>query len=252
MRKLCFAGFREQSPGLLGYLPNGFPIFRIYGAEGDGEGDGGNSGGDGAGNDGDGSSSADTDTDKDGDGTGKDGDTDDERAALKRKLAAADRRAAAAEKKIQDAENQKLDEKTRAEKERDEANKAVETAAAKLRQQSIQIEFLENNKHVWHNPKAALKLVELDDVEVDDDGKVTGLDAAITKLAKEHPYLVKPADGKEGDGEGDGGKGKNGSSGRTPKSKDGKGASSGSDEQRTKLEAKYPVLKTGGRFRIPG
>lgn len=54
----------------------------------------------------------------------------------------------------------------------------------------IRLEFMANNKHSWKNPKAALKLLDLSDVEINEDGEVEGLEEAIEELAKSEPYLL--------------------------------------------------------------
>jgi len=59
----------------------------------------------------------------------------------------------------------------------------------------IRLEFMANNKHEWKNPKAALKLLDLSDVEIE-DGEVVGLEDAIDQLAKDEPYLLKEAKGE--------------------------------------------------------
>lgn len=54
--------------------------------------------------------------------------------------------------------------------------------------------FLMANETQWHNPAAARRLVDLSEVELDDAGNVKNPDAlkaAIKRLAKEEPYLVK-------------------------------------------------------------
>lgn len=55
----------------------------------------------------------------------------------------------------------------------------------------LQIAFLQDNTYEWHNPGRALKLADLSEVEIDDDGKVHGLKAALDALVKTDPYLVK-------------------------------------------------------------
>ena len=58
----------------------------------------------------------------------------------------------------------------------------------------IQVAFLKNAKHAWKNPAAALKLADLSDVEINDDGEVDGLDEALDALAESDPYLLKGKD----------------------------------------------------------
>lgn len=74
-----------------------------------------------------------------------------------------------------------------------EHQKKVADYEAQISELRIQNAFLTANKHTWQSPDAARKLADLSDVKIDEDGKVTGLDKALDKLAKDHPYLLKPA-----------------------------------------------------------
>jgi len=89
-----------------------------------------------------------------------------------------------------------------------DANAEIERLKAELAQKSgtdttsiVREEFRDNTKVKWHNPKLAFELLDLDEVDVDDNGKVdaASLNDAIEKLAKDHPYLVKTD--KAGDSE---------------------------------------------------
>lgn len=102
----------------------------------------------------------------------------------------------------------------------------------------IENAFLRNTKFQWKNPKAALKLADLTDVEINDDGEVEGLDDALEALAKSDPYLLAEK-GKQGDDddEDDDDKPKAKRTGQpTGKSKKGQ-------PNRDKLIAKYPALR---------
>jgi hypothetical protein len=131
-------------------------------------------------------------------------------------------------------------------KDKSEAEKATSTAKeleAKAKQLEetnqrllVQNAFLTDNKYTWANPKTALKLVDLSDVEINDDGEVTGMREALDKLAKAEPYLLaKNAD--DGDDDGDDGKGKPPPTG-VPQGKKPKG-----NPDREKLLMKYPALR---------
>jgi hypothetical protein len=120
----------------------------------------------------------------------------------------------------------------------EEAKTAAETRVAELelaqRASDIKLAFLQNTKYTWHNPGTALKLLDLDGVEIK-DGEVKGLDKAIDKLAKDEAYLVKvgPAnDGKGGQNNGQTGAAGNGGSTRTNQTQ--------TDQQRqSELQRKY-------------
>lgn len=97
----------------------------------------------------------------------------------------------------------------------------------------------------WHNPKVAQKAADLEELEVDEDGNVDGIEAAVKKLAKDQPYLVNKGKASDEEDEDDGDKGtKRGASGsgvgstKTPKGKKNNGKLS--DEQ---LKARFPALR---------
>lgn len=79
-------------------------------------------------------------------------------------------------------------------------NKTLKERLSKL---AIDNAFLQVNNIQWHNPKRALQMADLSEVEIDDDGNVDekALQAAMKKLADEEPYLVKS--GKDDDEEED-------------------------------------------------
>ena len=67
-----------------------------------------------------------------------------------------------------------------------------------LRQTRLENAFLTDNTYTWHNPRRALSLADLSDVEIDDDGTVHGLKKALDALAKSDAYLLKKeAEGNE-------------------------------------------------------
>lgn len=79
--------------------------------------------------------------------------------------------------------------------------KENETLARQNEDLLVRLDFMANTKYDWVNAKTALKLLDLDDVEITEDGEVEGLEEAIDDLAKEHPYLLKKE--KDGDDEED-------------------------------------------------
>lgn len=104
-------------------------------------------------------------------------------------LAAEKEQLAARLKAIEDKDKSELE---RAQGDLADVQKKFEASSAIIDELRIQNAFLTANKHTWQNPDAARKLADLADVKIDEDGKVTGLDKALDKLAKEHPYLLKP------------------------------------------------------------
>ena len=94
-------------------------------------------------------------------------------------------------KKFEDADKSDLDKIT---VERDELLATVKTMTGTNQKLALQVAFLQDNEHTWHDPKTALRLIDMDGVEIDEDGEVTGLDKAIEKLAKSSPFLLKKSD----------------------------------------------------------
>lgn len=87
----------------------------------------------------------------------------------------------------------------------------------------------------FRNPKAAFRLLDLDDVEIDEDGEIDGLTDAIKALAKSDPYLLDT--GKDDDDDDDDSDGKP-PVGQPAGRKKGKG-----NPNRDKLIDKYPALR---------
>lgn len=97
----------------------------------------------------------------------------------------------------------------------DDESESEETATLKqenealkerLARQTIRQEFTDllskpKQKIKFKDPKIAFKLLDLDDVEVDEDGDVDGLEDAIKELAEEAPYLLAGNDDKDEDDE---------------------------------------------------
>ena len=116
----------------------------------------------------------------------------------------ADRRASTAEaelKKITDKDKSELEKATR---DLGEVTKERDSLKDQTRNLALQLAFVSDNRYEWKNPKAALKLADLSEVEIDDDGTVKGLDKALKALAASDGYLLKEKeDGGEGDGDKD-------------------------------------------------
>lgn len=116
--------------------------------------------------------------------------------ALMARMQAADRAKSAAEKKLSDQADKDLSESEKAKKEAAEAKAEAEAAKAGLRDARIQNAFLAVTDVAWHNVNDAYTMLKnsyMDGVDVDKDGKVTGIEPAVKKLAREKAYLVKIA-----------------------------------------------------------
>jgi len=77
------------------------------------------------------------------------------------------------------------------------AQDTISTLQKTIQSLTIENAFYMANTHEWHNPKRALASADLSEVTVK-DGVVdeAALKAALDKLAKEEPYLVKPKEDK--------------------------------------------------------
>lgn len=121
--------------------------------------------------------------------------------------------------------------------------KANEKLTAENTRLRLENAFLTENGFDWVDPKAALRLADLDSVEIDEKtGKVVGLNSALTKLAKDSPYLLKPkADDEDKDGKDKDGKPAPRRTGQQPRGGTQKEADQAARE--AKLRAKYPALR---------
>jgi hypothetical protein len=127
--------------------------------------------------------------------------------AVVNRMKAADRRATEAENKLKEIARKDQSELERAQNDVQELTKRTAELIAALDAQALENAFLTSNKYTWHDPKDALALLDREGVEVK-DGKVTGLEPAIAKLAKAKPHLIKP---ETGNGGGDSSSGASGS-----------------------------------------
>jgi tRNA G26 N,N-dimethylase Trm1 len=111
-------------------------------------------------------------------------------------MQAADRRAADLEKKQKDQDDKDLSEAEKAKKDAADAEARANAAEVKLREEKIFNAFLSSKDVTWHDVTDAFTMLKnnyMDGVDVDSNGKVTGIDPAVKKLAKEKAYLVKVA-----------------------------------------------------------
>ncbi len=141
-------------------------------------------------------------------------------------------------KRLKEIEDKDKDEQTKSA----ERVKELETTNASLQEQiqklAVENAFLKENSYAWQSPEVALRLADLSMVEIDKDGKATGLKAALDKLAKDNPFLLKPKEGESGDGKG----APNPTvSGDAPGSRRGSGSDANADKER--LRQKYPALR---------
>lgn len=203
----------------------------------------------------------DSDDDSDEDDDDDDSEDDDDPAKLKTKLEEAQaerdkyfRRMRRADRAKSKAENELKVLREGGSKELADARAEVEKLKAQLasmegtdRTAIIREEFRDYHDVKWHNPRLAFELLDLDEVDVDDKGKVdaASLKDAVTQLAKDHPYLVKkdsPSGGEDNDEDNEGQDRER----RTPSG----ARSSGSRKSRSTVRRKQIADKYGIRGRI--
>ena len=155
----------------------------------------------------------------------------DENAKRRQQLKDAKQREADLAAKLKEYEDKDKSDVDRATGEAAELKKTNEALAGTNRKLALQLAFSLDRKYDWHDGAAALRLLDLDGVEIDEDGEVTGMTEAIKTLATKHPYLVKPKD--------DGGPG----SGSTGSGQPPNGRKTKQGTQREVLEKKYSALR---------
>ena len=124
----------------------------------------------------------------------------------------------------------------------------VESLTTRNRQLVLENAFLASNQIDWVDPEDALRLVDLSDVDVDDDGSVDrrALRAALKDLARRKPHLVKKAakaSGPAGDDDEDDDEDQ-GSRRQSAAPMNGKRKGSRGNSNRAALEKDFPVLRT--------
>lgn len=103
----------------------------------------------------------------------------------------ADRRAAELEGQLKQLRDKDLPEAEKLKRDFEETQKRVEKLQSTNQQLALQVAFLKDNTYTWHNPETALKLVDLSQVTIEEDGSVSGLKDALKALASSNDYLVK-------------------------------------------------------------
>lgn len=157
--------------------------------------------------------------------------TAEEYEAVKTRMQNADRAKLAAEQKIREFEDKDRSELEKAQRDLAEVEQERDALKTQVSDLRIHNAFLVSNRYEWNNPQTALRLADLSEVTIGDDGKVVGLDAALEKLSKSDPYLLKPSEP-----EGDSGGTPTGGAVGSGKANDGK-------LDRKRLEDKYPALR---------
>ena len=149
---------------------------------------------------------------------------------LRRQLQAADQNRSKAEQELKQLKDAALSETERTKQHLAEAQSKIQQLEADLKAEKINNAFVVDNTYTWHDPRAALKLADLTNVTVAEDGTVTGLKPALEAVAKANPWMIKPKEG-EAPKEPTGATGVAG------------GAGKGTTGQQTNLESRFPALR---------
>lgn len=121
------------------------------------------------------------------------------------------------------------------------------TLRATVTKQAIIGAIRDDSRFDWFDPNMVAQQLDPEVVKVDDQGRVEGIKSQLTKVAKEHPFLLKKdntnnGNGGQGNGQQNNGNG-SGASGPTGFQPGQGGASNGGGEtDRAKLAEDYPAL----------
>lgn len=151
--------------------------------------------------------------------------------ALMRRMQAADKRASEEAERRKQLEDRDKGELEKAQEKTKELEQSVQAKDQEIMNLRLQNAFLTDTSYTWHDPGDVLKFIAGDDtVTIDDNGNVQGMKAALDKLAKSKPYLVKQEPG-------DNSPGKSGS--------DMNGRKDKNEPDAAALRNKYPALRRG-------
>jgi hypothetical protein len=120
--------------------------------------------------------------------------TRDEYEKALERMRAADRAKSEAENKLKERERKDMGELEKAQADVKDLTAERDALRTQLNDVRLENAFLSNNKHSWVDPQDALRLLDMDGVEIKDD-KVHGLAEAVDKLAKAKPHLLKKDEG---------------------------------------------------------
>ena len=164
--------------------------------------------------------------------------TAEEHDTILRRMQAADKAKGELEKRLREIEDKDKSEVEKLKRDHEEMKRELAIARQEALSAKLSSEILKFPGFVWHDPEAVLRLVDMEMISVDaETSKVNGVKDALTKLAKDKPYLLK---GKQGDGKtGDGNRG--GASGASGHNPAGAGYTADKNKRRDKLAGKYKL-----------
>lgn len=154
---------------------------------------------------------------------------------LKARLQAADQNREKAQQELRQLKDKDLPELDKLKRELEEKTAAVEALTTKVREQAIDSAFFNANKHTWHDPRAARKLLDMSGVDVAEDGTVSGMEAAVAALAKANPWMLKTDTAGAGAGSASG-------AGAPPMN--GRTGTTNNGENTKALEQRFPALRS--------
>lgn len=185
---------------------------------------------------------ADDDGQQDGEGQDdQDGDDDKpvsrtEFQRLFKRMQAADRAKGEAERKLREKEQAEMSELDRLKAQLEEKSTEAASASDRLKAMIIENAFHRDNKVSWHDVGDAISALDLSGVEIDEDGKVSGMAAAIKELIKRKPHFVKKVEKEEEEGDGSGPPAANNASNGRRK------GTAGNNFDRAAMSKRFPAL----------
>jgi hypothetical protein len=150
--------------------------------------------------------------------------------SLRERMKAADQRAAKFENELKQLRDKDLPEAQKMQRDFQAAQDQNVKLQETNRSLALKVAFLSDNTYSWHNPERALKLVDLDQLEIGEDGTVSGLKDALKALATSDPYLVKQ-EAKE-------------TPNTPPGTAPGNNGNNGGKPNAAKLSSTFPVMRT--------
>lgn len=158
---------------------------------------------------------------------------------LRAQLQAADQKRTETENQLKQLRDKDMPEMQKLTRDLQEATEKLNAQSAANEALRVENAFLTANEHEWHDPAAAMKLLDRSRVTVDADGNVQGMKEALKALAQANPWLLKP---KPAEGQGTAGTGANPPPG-TPPANGGIGQQQGSQPNKADMGRRFPAMR---------
>lgn len=104
------------------------------------------------------------------------------------------------ERKIKEAEDAQLSKEQKLEKDVTERDSLIETLRATNARLAIINAINQDSRFEWHNPEIVAQQLSSAVVKVTDDGKVEGIAKELSRIAKDHDYLLKSKGAQQNSG----------------------------------------------------